>query len=199
MAAEHPREEDLHRYFDGELRARRAGEVRAHVETCSRCSAELDGFSKLHGMMLVAADEAAGALHSDALFARISTGLHEKPAPAFGERLAMWWEALLEPWQPRGVWVPVAVTVAAGAVLFLARPANGPEAPAVARREGTSAGSPPGPAPTDQGPVAPVPTPMLHSEIIQVDFGTNAGTVFEIALGASGSTPVVWINDEEEE
>jgi hypothetical protein len=47
--------------------------------------------------------------------------------------------------------------------------------------------------------VPPTPVPVLRSEIVQVDFGTNAGTVFEIALDAASSTPVVWINDEEEE
>jgi hypothetical protein len=32
---------------------------------------------------------------------------------------------------------------------------------------------------------------------VQVDFGSNTGTVFEIALADGASTPVVWINDEE--
>jgi hypothetical protein len=46
-------------------------------------------------------------------------------------------------------------------------------------------------------PPEPPPAPATgSSEIVQVDFGGNAGTVFEIALADGVSTPVVWINDD---
>jgi hypothetical protein len=56
------------------------------------------------------------------------------------------------------------------------------------------------PAPTARTAPPPKPKVMLaNSEVVQVDFGDNAGTVFEIALAEGVSTPVVWINDELEE
>jgi hypothetical protein len=38
-----------------------------------------------------------------------------------------------------------------------------------------------------------------NSEVSQVDFGQNTGTVFEVPVDDDVSTPVVWINDEIEE
>ena len=46
-------------------------------------------------------------------------------------------------------------------------------------------------------------TPVLafgsegNTHKVEVDFGQNAGTVFEIALENGSSTPVVWINDDD--
>jgi hypothetical protein len=38
-----------------------------------------------------------------------------------------------------------------------------------------------------------------HSEVVQVDFGSNAGTVFNIPLADGSSSPVVWINDDDDD
>jgi hypothetical protein len=40
---------------------------------------------------------------------------------------------------------------------------------------------------------------LTRSEVVEIDFGNNAGTVFEIALSDGSSTPVVWINDDDDE
>jgi predicted phosphoribosyltransferase len=40
------------------------------------------------------------------------------------------------------------------------------------------------------------PAESNASEVVQVDFGSNTGTVFEIALADGASTPVVWINED---
>jgi hypothetical protein len=48
-----------------------------------------------------------------------------------------------------------------------------------------------------EGPFAVLESP--HSEIVHVDFGGNAGTVFDIAFADGSSTPVVWINDEDDD
>jgi len=37
-----------------------------------------------------------------------------------------------------------------------------------------------------------------HSEITHVDFGLNAGAVFDIAYDDGSSTPVVWIDDDDD-
>jgi hypothetical protein len=38
-----------------------------------------------------------------------------------------------------------------------------------------------------------------RSEVVDVDFGPNAGTVFDIALADGSSIPVVWINDDDDD
>jgi len=38
-----------------------------------------------------------------------------------------------------------------------------------------------------------------HSEVVQVDFGYNAGTVFDISLSDGSSIPVVWIDDDDDD
>ena len=45
----HPGEEELLRYADGELAARKAGEVRSHLEACWQCRTELDQLQKTIG------------------------------------------------------------------------------------------------------------------------------------------------------
>jgi hypothetical protein len=38
-----------------------------------------------------------------------------------------------------------------------------------------------------------------HSEVVQVDFGTNAGQVFDIPMSDGSSIPVVWIDDDDDD
>jgi hypothetical protein len=40
---------------------------------------------------------------------------------------------------------------------------------------------------------------VSHSEITHVDFGPNAGAVFDIAYDDGSSTPVVWIDDDDDD
>jgi hypothetical protein len=42
-------------------------------------------------------------------------------------------------------------------------------------------------------------TPTGHSEIVDVDFGSNAGTVFDIPMSDGPSIPVVWIDDDDDD
>ena len=201
MSDDHVQEELLHRYFDGEIGDRQAARVRQHVETCSHCTAQIEALSKLHGLFAIAAEGMADSLHSEPLFERISKGMHEAPAPGLGERLRLWWDDLLEPLQPRGVWLPVTVAAvgAAAALLIVLRPgvAPNPSPPGqvVADAPSNAPATPADPAPLQAAVAAPVLA--LASEIVQVDFGANAGTIFEVALNEGESTPVVWIDEEE--
>jgi hypothetical protein len=108
-------------------------------------------------------------------------------------------------YQPARLWVPVggtALAAAAAAVMVLRGSAPDP-AVEMARRSATrdERAAQRAPMMLAQGPDEAVPEEPTDgpaaSEIVQVDFGSNTGTVFEIALADGASTPVIWINDEE--
>src|SRR5688572_15770614 len=129
-------------------------------------------------MVAFAAEDSARGVDFEALYGRIERGIREQRTPSLSERLSVWWRDLAEQ-KPGQVWVPAAAALAAAVVLVVVYRGE-PERP-TARR----------PAPK---PKVAVAAAAINSEIVQVDFGSNAGTVFEIALADGQSTPVVWIN-----
>jgi anti-sigma factor RsiW len=190
---DHLEEELLNRYFDGELRPARAATVAQHLERCPECSARHQALVALRGMIDMAAEESGRNVDFEALYGRIERGIREQPAPGWLDRVRVYWRDLSEQ-RPGQVWVPATALLAAAAVLLVwlnaPSPAAGPQAE-------TGAGSSPPPTAPVPPPPEPPPAPATgSSEIVQVDFGGNAGTVFEIALADGVSTPVVWINDD---
>ena len=193
---DHLEEELLHRYFDGELRPARAATVMQHLERCPQCSERHRALAALRGMIDLAADESSRNVDFEALYGRIERGIREQRAPGLLERLGVWWRDLSEQ-RPGQVWVPAAALVAAAVVVVVWTKSTAPVAPAPQVRAPSGAL----PSPFDPGTMPPKPPPTAlaaagNSEIVQVDFGGNAGTVFEIALADGVSTPVVWINDD---
>ena len=191
MNDKHLEEELLNRYFDGDLRPGPAATVAQHLETCSQCSERHRALVALRGMIDMAAEESSRNVDFEALYGRIERGIRERPEPGWLERLRVFWRDLSEQ-RPGQVWVPAAGLVAAAAVLvvWINTPAPSPASP--------QARVPEVPAvPQVEPPTEPSPQAAAgNSEIVQVDFGGNAGTVFEIALADGVSTPVVWINDD---
>jgi anti-sigma factor RsiW len=192
---EHLEDELLQRHFDGDLRPGRAAEVKQHLEGCTVCSQRQRALVALHGMVVMAAEESARGVDFEALYAKIEHGIREQRTPSLSERLAVWWRDLAEQ-RPGQVWVPAGAALAAAVVLvmvFRGEPVPEPTAhhqQAPAQHE----------EPADELAAAPAPHAAASiessSEIVQIDFGSNAGTVFEIALADGKSTPVVWINDD---
>jgi anti-sigma factor RsiW len=174
-------------HFDGELAPSEAASVERHLAACNECSARHGSLLRLREMITVSAEQVGSQVDFDAMFGRIEQATRAQPAPGLFERLSVWVKEALEH-NPSKVWVPAGVAFAAAAAALLALPEQ--EEP-VAR-----------PSPRSYGPK---PAPMMlatnesanASEVVQVDFGSNTGTVFEIALADGASTPVVWINDEE--
>lgn len=202
---QHVQDDLLQRYHDGEVEERQASEVRTHVEACEHCTTRMASLSKLHTMLSAAADEFGDAVHSDALFARIEQGLRAAPAPGLGERLRLWWDDLLEPLQPRGMWVPAVAAVGVAVALFLvARPGGSPESRSpggeVAVRMPVGPNAPVGStASTPSGgptPVAVEPqlAAMLPSEVVALESAITA-TYFPVEAGEGTSTQVVWIEE----
>lgn len=188
MNDEHVEEELLQRYFDGALESQSAAQVERHLETCPSCGARHRALGKLKRAISVAVDERARGVDFEALFSRIEHGVREQPNPSFMERLSVSWRDRLEQ-RSRQVWVPAAgALAAAAAVLLFLRGLPPKDRPEI--------GGP------DQGELSPglsARTSAVSSEVEQVDFGSNTGTVFEIALTEGVSTPVVWINDDGEQ
>lgn len=203
MNTAHVEEDTLNMHFDGELSPAEAGAVQRHLTTCAECTKRLASLGKLRDLISMSAIQAASAVDFEVAFGAIDQATRTQPSATWSERAVVWVRESLE-YQPSRVWVPAGgMALAAAAALVLALRANtaGPSEE-VARRA----------APRDEraekrepmmlaeAPAAPTETEeegSADSEVVQVDFGSNTGTVFEIALADGASTPVVWINDEE--
>ena len=182
---EHPSPEQLERYFDGELTPDEPTDLRVHLASCAECSAQQAALARLRTLIAMTSEDAVQQLDSERMFAAIERGIAQdvpSTAPAIVDaparpRLAA------KPSHPRlrrlSNAVPVlgAFALAAAAMLMVYRP------------DGSQ---------TD-GNEDTYEAPEGHSEVVEVDFGSNAGTVFDIALSDGSSIPVVWIDDDDEE
>lgn len=205
MSTTHVQDELLQRYFDGEVEARQATEVRAHVDGCPDCSARMTALSRLHTLLSSAGDEFADSVHSDALFARIREGVRAAPAAGLGERLRLWWDDLIEPLRPQGMWMPATAAVGVAVALFVVTRLGGaPASTEVAVRVPSTSTFPapsvPEPVPAPAPPTALPPTQLaalvpLPTEVAEIDTGTNIATMFTVETGEGRSAQVVWIQE----
>jgi anti-sigma factor RsiW len=168
-------EERLQKFFDGELAPEEEEALRRELEGSPRLAAELAEMEALRTALRGAARERLVSIDSDALFARIEKELAE-PTPAAHEAKKPRLELVATADKLRhGRGLAIGLAAAAAVLLVvLARPANGPRS--VMEHEVT----------TKQG-----------SEIVEIDFGSNTGTVFAVEGQAGRPVAVVWINDEE--
>jgi anti-sigma factor RsiW len=187
MISGHLEEETLQRYFDGELTDGSGAEVEQHLESCEQCRARRQSLERLHELINVAAEDLAAEVDFDAVYERVTRGVAE-PQPAAEVVSLGSWRDRLRASRPQ-VWVPLA---AAAAVAFaVIGNFAAPHEREVAR---------PRPAPKPRVMVAEANVAgQASSEVVQVDFGQNTGTVFEVPVSDDVSTPVVWINDEIED
>ncbi len=171
-------DERLQMFFDGELAPEDEAAVRRDLESSPEGQAELREWDGIRRAMKNVSGEWTGALDSDALFARIEAEIGAS-APATVERQHAPEKASLPPLRvvpggrERRIWGAVATGFAAAAAVSLA---------------------------VMTWPAEPVPPHVEASrgtEVLEVDFGTNAGTVFNVEGSAGQSLAVVWIDDEE--
>ena len=172
MESPKTQDEKLQMFFDGELAPEEEAAVRRSLEGSPEGAAQLREWERLRTAMKSVATDWAGEIDSDALFARIENEISAPVVPI----------DLPKPEQPalrvvpggreRRVWGGVATGFAAAAAIFLAVMAW-PERHLD-------------------------PTPITRgSEVLEADFGSNTGTIFEVEGGAGESLAVVWIDDEE--
>lgn len=171
----------LQQYFDGELDESSAKRVREEVERSPTARAQLDSLETLRTLMRSAAASSSANVESEDLFVRIGKGIAERKASGMGEAFDVI-EGEGGPAPRSRAWPWVLVAAAAAAVItFVARPThNGAPAPIVTTT-------------IEQKPVPPAGT-----EVLEVDFGGNTGTVFALEGDAGEPIAVVWINDDEE-
>jgi anti-sigma factor RsiW len=165
-------DERLQMFFDGELAPEEEVAVRLELERSPEGAAQLREWEQLRSAMKRVSAEWAGEIDSDALFARIESDIGAPVVPI--ERAKPKIPALraVPGGRERRVWGGVATGFAAAAAIFLAVMAW--------------------PDPQLD------PTPVIRgSEVLEADFGSNTGTIFEVEGGAGESLAVVWIDDEE--
>jgi anti-sigma factor RsiW len=113
----HLEEELLQRYFDGDLLAEEATRVASHLAECEACAARHRSLTSLRVGVGVMAEERAGEVDFDALFARIERGIAEAAPASLSERVRG--IRVQFGHNPRRVWVPAMGVLAAAAALIL--------------------------------------------------------------------------------
>lgn len=210
VGAEHIEDEALQQLHDGALEGANLHSVQAHLASCESCAGRGAALDKLQRLIRISADEVSSGIDSDALFARISSGIEAEHGAAQAQQVAAndqgsWVTRLFEHHR----WVPAAgvmVAAAAAVLLTLYKPIEPEDAPEqVGLPAGGNAPSTDrahAPSPAEPKPVEPEPlaaaqvAPNTRSEVVEVDFGSHSGTVFDVAMDDGTSTPVVWINDD---
>lgn len=164
-------EEMLHRYMDGDLDAEGARSVEAQLEQNAEYRTMVERLRATQKLMRQESTTWAASVDSDALFARIQEDVKKRANAKSAQVIPF----------PKPVRWAMAIA-AAVAIAFYAR-----------RTEHT----PPAQV-TNISKVAkvaqPSPAPM-GTEVVRVDFGGRAGSVFSVP-GEVGSVAVVWIEDE---
>lgn len=166
-------DEKLQMLFDGELAPDEEAALRRSLEDSPESMAQLREWEELREAMRTTSGEWAGAIDSDALFARIEAELEAPEAPVVPIEPEAPVLRMVPGGRERRIWGVVAGGLAAAAAIFLA----------VMTWPG---GSTPSDLPIARG-----------SEVLEVDFGSNTGTIFEVEGGAGETLAVVWIDDEE--
>ena len=165
-------DERLQMFFDGELAPEEELAVRRELERSPEGAVQLREWEQLRSAMKRVSTEWTAEIDSDSLFARIESDIAAPVVPieqAKPEPPAL---RVVPGGHERRVWGGVATGFAAAAAIFLAVMAW-PDAPLET-------------APITRG-----------SEVLEIDFGSNTGTIFEVEGGAGESLAVVWIDDEE--
>ncbi|MCS6797433.1 MAG: hypothetical protein NZ898_02690 [Myxococcota bacterium] len=216
-------ERTLQRLHDDDLPPAQAAAVRALLEREPGLRRHRERLERLGAMVRLAVEDRVGAVDVEAAFeglrarlARAGTdgGVREAVAPELGARSsgsrpalrALGADAdvgrdvgkagrpsrvsvLLPPVEPWKVWIPVAFAAAAAAMLALLW-AGASRAPG-GRHEAQGAVDAQGPPQTTALHIEP----PMGSQVEEVDFGQNAGSVFEVEGDAGEPIAVVWIVD----
>ena len=165
-------DEKLQMFFDGELAPEEEAAVRRSLEGSPEGAAQLREWEQLRLAMKRVATNWAEEVDSDALFARIEDEIGDEIVPVEQPKSEPPALRVVPGGRERRVWGGVATGFAAAAAILLA---------VIAWPERQL-----DPAPVTRG-----------SEVLEADFGSNTGTIFEVEGGAGESLAVVWIDDEE--
>lgn len=188
----------LHRLADGELDVAELAELEATLGDADR--ARIDGLHRVGDLVRLGAYEAAESLDSRKLFADIEAGIAAQEEAGFGDAFRViegGGGAVAQPSarpslasddsqvRPEGwkIVVPVAAGLLAAAVVMLVVLSG--------NREKTEQ-----PAEHAQAPVQTVIETPAGNEVLDVDLGQNAGTVFAVQGDTGEPLAVIWIEDD---
>ena len=200
VGAQHIEDEALQQLHDGALDGADLHATQAHLASCESRAGRGAALGKLQRLIRISADEVSSGIDSDALFARISSGVEAERAAGQAQQIAAndqgsWVTNLFA-----HRWVPAAgvmVAAAAAVLLTLYKPIEPEDAPELVNLPaGGNAPSEPKPVEPDPLAAVQVAPSSVRSEVVEVDFGNHSGTVFDVAMDDGTSTPVVWINDD---
>jgi anti-sigma factor RsiW len=161
---ESPKTEDqrLQMLFDGELAPEEEAAIRRSLESSPAAMAQLHQWEQLREAMKSVSTGWAGRIDSDALFARIETDIGIPVIPIDQSKRERPPLRLVPGTRERRVWGAVATGFAAAAAIFLAVLAW-PK--------------------SDRNPSVAGTTMPRGSEVLEVDFGSNTGTIDDEQVG----------------
>jgi hypothetical protein len=193
-------DEKISQYFDGELPEDEASEVRALLERDVASKQKLEGLAHLRGLIRLAAEDMAADVDSDELFSQITSGVERDQkeggrgltAIEGGKRI----RGGVEGWR---IAVPITVGLAAAAAILFVIWAQGEGREDYTDRRGLGHEQE-GIVEIhhDESSFLLVEAPQ-GTEVEEVDFGDNTGTVFAVEGEAGEPIAVVWIDDVPEE
>lgn len=185
-------EEKLHRYFDGELDASEAEEVRLALGQSEEDQRKLEQLERLHSLIQMAAEDVSTDVASEDLFAGIRDGIAGNKVAGRAQPLRVL-DGERRPDRLEGWKIAAAggmgLAVAAAVLLFVL--AGDKDLPVAETPRGTDPD-----VEIAETSVTTIEGPQ-GSEVEEVDFGRNTGTVFEVEGEAGEPIAVVWINDDE--
>jgi anti-sigma factor RsiW len=186
MTTPHIDDDLLQRYFDGDLPDEESERVRQAVASSEDEQARLARLERLRGLVRMAATEPSHQVAPDDLFARVHSQVTAERRRA-GIRA-------IEGGRGRAAAVVGGLGLALAAAVTLAvlqpwqaAPVEDDPVARIPKRETRTA----------LAEVTEPPRGRLGSEVLEVDFGRNTGTVFEVQGAAGQPLAVVWINDDE--
>jgi len=194
-----PLEDDkLQQYFDGELPEEEMSEVRAMLDESKDAQLRLDALGRLRELVNIAADVDAEEIDSEGMFANVQIGMRtgQSMRVIHGGRAK-------KRFPPDGaeVWkiaLPVVAVAIAAAVLFsIIGPGENQDDGNVADGDDRVEETTPEVVIDDDHSEPLVHVEPPHgTEVVEVDFGDNTGTVFAVEGEAGEPIAVVWISDE---
>jgi anti-sigma factor RsiW len=200
----------LHRYVDGDLSDAERTALLARAASDPTVRARIEGLLEVRRLVEEVSEDACRDLDSGALFAGIEAKLAAEPAgadqsvdeltgprrPALrvlpggrDEGAKAPAEVPAEVRRRRVIGVVIAgLAVAAAAVIALTQYGEPPEVARVEAPEAPEAPAPPEATVADAEPA--------RTEVLEVDFGTNAGTIFAVEGDEGDRYVVVWLEED---
>ncbi|NOY90725.1 MAG: hypothetical protein GXP55_05895 [Deltaproteobacteria bacterium] len=185
-AARH--EEELHAFLDHELSEEERARVAQELSSAGD-QAELQAFAQIGDLLRAHAEQTSAELPADDLYAAIHERVDEDM------RLGRGYLRVVGGARQRRLFTGAGVVLAIAAALALGFFARGTQS-FLAHTTGTSIAEHLHDAGDVSQTMAVLEEPSLGSEVVEVDFGGNAGTVFAVEGSAGQPLAVVWIEDE---